>query len=159
MSHTIRDLVRAQPGLAHVDVAQDLALLQRLVESCGDHLPQAPLWSHVGGVLGHGSGVSQAICRVLALDPDRMVGCVYCDECPALVTPGDVAVCKHCEASMCQECDDDHECAYLCETCEGHGMVAGVDLGPDGTDDPQTCPDCHGTGDDLPNDETPQDNA
>jgi hypothetical protein len=75
-SNTVRSFVLAQPGLAHVDVASDLDLLRKLVETIGlDHDQlRAPRWSHVGACLGHGSGVSQAICNALGLDPDKLVG-------------------------------------------------------------------------------------
>lgn len=35
---------------------------------------RGPRWSHVGAALGHGSGVSQALCRACGVDPDEILG-------------------------------------------------------------------------------------
>jgi hypothetical protein len=71
---TVRDFVLANPRLSHVTVDSDLDLLRRLVRLIGHERLPAPRWSHVSQSLGHGSGVSSAICRALGFDPDEIVG-------------------------------------------------------------------------------------
>lgn len=86
----VRDYVHAQTGLAHADVASDRDLLRKLIENIGDGLGPFPRWSHVSALVGHGSGVSQAICRALDLDPDEVIGdfvCPVCDDLPNDETP------------------------------------------------------------------------
>ena len=70
---TVRAAVLAAPGLAHVQIDTDIGLLRTLIQSIGrsDRPRGVPLWSHVGARLGHGSGVSWAICAALGLDPDN----------------------------------------------------------------------------------------
>lgn len=71
---TVHAYVLAQPGLAHCTVLDDRALLTELVRTSGFGRVKAPRWSHVGACLGHGSGVSAAICEALGLDPNEQVG-------------------------------------------------------------------------------------
>lgn len=78
---TVHDYVVEQPGLAHVTVLDDHALLAELVRTVGFGRMKAPRWSHVGACLGHGSGVSFAICNALALDPNELVGDDVCEHC------------------------------------------------------------------------------
>ena len=92
---TVRDYVLDQRGLAHVTVDSDRDLLRRLVENIGTDRPPRARWAHVVQQLGHGSGVSIAICKALGLDPDEEVGTLT------------VETCTECgeEPDLC-ECDD-----------------------------------------------------
>jgi hypothetical protein len=45
--------------------------LRRVIRNAGVYSPlRRARWSHVAAVLGHGSGVSQALCRNCGVDPD-----------------------------------------------------------------------------------------
>lgn len=106
-SATVRDFVLAQPGLAHVTIDTDRELLRTLIENIGDNRTEKPRWAHVKDALGHGSGVSQSICRALGLDPDEQVGALACAECGA-------------PEVLC-ECDDGLD--ELDEACDQCGWV------------------------------------
>ena len=68
-SSTVALAVKA--SIPHADVADDRELLRRaLLALHGTERRGTPMWSTVHGALGHGSGVSTAICRALGLDPD-----------------------------------------------------------------------------------------
>ena len=76
---SIADIVRDR--IPHAKVATDRDLLSRLIETIGADRRRAPRWSHVGAMLGHGSGVSTAICDAVGSDPDEMVGVRRCEDC------------------------------------------------------------------------------
>ena len=66
---------RATDPTYDLAVEVDRVLLARMVRDCGTNSTlRAPRWSHVGDVLGHGSGVSAAICTALGVDPHELVG-------------------------------------------------------------------------------------
>jgi hypothetical protein len=73
-SFKVRDFVLAQNGLSHITLPSDTELLRRFCKNAGFDGPRHPRWSIVGSILGHGSGVSWAICKALGLDPDEYVG-------------------------------------------------------------------------------------
>ena len=62
-------------AIPHASVASDRELLRRALMALRPDPGQTdlPRWSLVGSALGHGSGVSAAICRALDLDPDELV--------------------------------------------------------------------------------------
>jgi hypothetical protein len=74
MSDVIRRAVLANPRLSHCDVADDVALLRRAIVRASREFGAGPMWSHVGSMTGHGSGVATAICVALGLDPDQHAG-------------------------------------------------------------------------------------
>jgi hypothetical protein len=67
--------VTGQPGLDHVDVDPDRDLLRRALLALRPRRGEgpSPRWSLVRNALHHGSGVSQAICLALGIDPDEVV--------------------------------------------------------------------------------------
>jgi len=69
---TVAHAVRATPGLEHVVVGFDRDLLRRALLDLRPRRGQGklPRRSVVGAALGHGAGVSAAICRALGIDPD-----------------------------------------------------------------------------------------
>ena len=60
--------------LRHVPVRSDRDLLTRAIKSAGHDGPRRVRWAAVSDLLGHGSGVSYALCLAAGLDPDEMVG-------------------------------------------------------------------------------------
>jgi hypothetical protein len=67
--------VTQQPGLDHVTVDPDRDLLRRALLALrpGRGEKGRPRWWFVHHALLHGSGVSQAICLALGIDPDEVV--------------------------------------------------------------------------------------
>lgn len=65
------DLVRAE----HPHVTQtSIGLVRHLITCAFYGSRRGPRWSHVGTMFGHGSGVSQALCRACGVDPYEMLG-------------------------------------------------------------------------------------
>ena len=115
---SIAEIVRAHPALARVHIASDRELLRALVRSVGRDGERRPRWSHVGAVLGHGAGVSQAICRALDLDPHEVLGTdPEADVVDVLVPMGDgveAVECPACGAAAGQQCSDREGTEYAC---------------------------------------------
>ncbi len=71
------DAVRTE----HPHVTQtSIGLVRHLITRAFYGSRRRARWSHVGAMIGHGSGVSQALCRACSVDPDEMLGYDAADE-------------------------------------------------------------------------------
>lgn len=70
---SVMDAVREQPGMGHVSGA-DVDLVRRIIDNGLGWQRNEPRWAWVARLTGHGSGVSEAICRVVGVDPDETGG-------------------------------------------------------------------------------------